>query len=79
MGLPPAGSTPRLVEIEVSELWRLVCGLKKALYGHPNTGAYWEEKRDAHVQSVGFAPIGPEWPSCYYHPKTVINVVGLRG
>ncbi|MFM7988537.1 MAG: hypothetical protein ACKPKO_55410, partial [Candidatus Fonsibacter sp.] len=43
--------------------------LHKALYGHPDAGTYWEHKCDAHVQSVGYVPIGPEWPSCYYHTK----------
>ena len=45
-------------------LRRPVCRLKKALYGHPDAGTYWEQTCDAHVQSVGFIPIGPEWPSC---------------
>ena len=42
---------------------------KKALCGHPDAGAYWEQKCDAHVQAVGFVPIGLEWPSCYYRAK----------
>ncbi|MFM7978150.1 MAG: reverse transcriptase domain-containing protein, partial [Candidatus Fonsibacter sp.] len=50
-------------------LRRPVCLLKKALYGHPDAGTYWEKKCDAHIKSVGFAPIGPEWPSCYYNAK----------
>ncbi|MFM7987907.1 MAG: hypothetical protein ACKPKO_52200, partial [Candidatus Fonsibacter sp.] len=52
------------------QLRRPVCRMKKkALYGHPDAGTYWEHKCDAHVQSVGFAPIGPAWPSCYYNAK----------
>ena len=43
--------------------------LKKALYGHPDSGTFWEQHCDAHVRSVGFVPLGPEWPSCYTHPK----------
>ena len=46
-----------------------MCRLKKALYGHPDAGTYWEQTCDAHVRSVGFVPIGLEWPSCYNHPK----------
>ncbi|MFM7980221.1 MAG: hypothetical protein ACKPKO_12980, partial [Candidatus Fonsibacter sp.] len=43
--------------------------MKKALYGHPDAGTYWENKCDAHIKSVGIVPIGPEWPSCYYNAK----------
>ena len=30
-----------------------VCLLKKALYGHPDAGGYWEEYCDKHLKSVG--------------------------
>ena len=50
-------------------LWRPVCRLKKARYGHPDAGTDWEQMCDAHVKSVGCVPIGPEWPPCCYHPK----------
>ena len=46
---------------------RPVCRLKKALYGHPDAGTFWEDKVDEHVKSRGFLAIGSEWPSCYYH------------
>eukprot|EP00969_Alexandrium_andersonii_P275625 12181052-Alexandrium_andersonii.AAC.1 len=48
---------------------RPVYRLKKALYGHPDAGTYWEQKCDRHVKSVGYAPVGEEWPSCYYHAE----------
>ena len=54
---------------------RPVCRLKKALYGHPDAGTFWEEKVDAHVQRVGFIPVGCEWPSCYFHPKMKLFLV----
>ncbi len=44
-----------------------VMQLKKALYGHPDSGTMWEEHCDKQLVSVGFQPIGPEWPSCYWH------------
>ena len=44
-----------------------VVQLKKALYGHPDSGTFWEQHCDEHVRSVGFEPFGGEWPSCYYH------------
>ena len=54
---------------------RPVCRLKKALYGHPDAGTYWEEKVDAHCKRVGFEPIGPEWPSCYFHQRLKLFLV----
>ena len=40
-----------------------VIRLRKALYGHPDAGTYWEEKVDTHLKTVGFLPLSPEWPS----------------
>jgi hypothetical protein len=66
--LPPE-ARPDWWRKKFPNLRRPVCRLLKALYGHPDAGTYWEQKCDAHVQAVGFVPIGPEWPSCYYLPK----------
>ncbi|MFM7978520.1 MAG: reverse transcriptase domain-containing protein, partial [Candidatus Fonsibacter sp.] len=66
--LPPE-ARPDWWKKSFPHLRRPVCLMKKALYGHPDAGTYWEKKCDAHVKSVGFVPIGPEWPSCYYHAK----------
>ena len=41
-----------------------VVQLQKALYGHPDSGTFWEQHCDAHTKKVGFQPVGPEWPSC---------------
>ena len=46
---------------------RPVDKLLRALYGHPDSGTMWEQHCDTHVKSVGFAPVGEEWPSCYFH------------
>eukprot|EP00969_Alexandrium_andersonii_P196742 8691842-Alexandrium_andersonii.AAC.1 len=43
---------------------RPVDRLKKALYGHPGTGAYWEQQRGQHAKSVGSELVGEEGPSC---------------
>ena len=48
---------------------------KKALYGHPDAGTFWEEKCDQHVRKVGFEPVGEEWPSCYVHKKMNLFLV----
>ena len=48
--------------------WDPVCPLEKALYGHPESGYYWEEHCDEKLRLEGFQPID-EWPGTYYHPK----------
>jgi hypothetical protein len=42
-----------------------VVRLHKALYGHPDSGTYWEKHCDSHCREIGFVPI-ENWPSCYY-------------
>ena len=49
--------------------------LKKALYGHPDSGTFWEQHCDDHARAVGFAPVGPEWPSCYFHAELQLFLV----
>ena len=44
-----------------------VVRLRKALYGHPDSGTMWEKDCDKHVRSVGFVPAGPEWPSVCFN------------
>jgi hypothetical protein len=58
-----------------NKYYRPVVRLKKALYGHPDSGTMWEKKCDAHVKSKGFAPIGIEWPSVYWNAKLQLILV----
>jgi len=44
-----------------------VCPMDLALYGHPDSGGYWEEHCDESLREVGFTPC-PDWPSVYFHP-----------
>ena len=47
-----------------------VCPLLYALYGHPDSGGYWEQHCNAHVESVGFKPLSNDgWSSCYWHAR----------
>jgi hypothetical protein len=39
---------------------------KKALYGHPDSGTYWEKHCDTALRAGGYKPV-INWPSCYYH------------
>ena len=65
----PEEDRPAWWKKKYGHLKRPVCGLKKALYGHPDAGTFWEEKVDAHVKKVGSKSIGSEWPSCYFHAR----------
>ena len=47
---------------------RLAYRLKRALYGHPDSGGYWERHCEEHLLDCGFTKV-PEWQSCYWHPK----------
>ena len=49
--------------------------LRLALYGHPDSGTYWERHCDQYLRSVGFTPISEVWNSCYYHEKLKLYLV----
>jgi hypothetical protein len=51
-----------------------VVPLRKALYGHPDSGGYWESHCTTQLRQVGFEPI-PSWDSCFYHPKLELFLV----
>ena len=53
---------------------RPVVLLKKALYGHPDAGTYWEQHCNRAVNASGFEPV-VTWPSCFYHPKLELFLV----
>ena len=42
--------------------------LKKALYGHADSGGYWERQCDSGLRKAGFVPVN-NWPSMYHHGK----------
>ena len=43
-----------------------VCPLILALYGHPDSGGYWEKHCDDHLRTCGFVPVNG-WRSTYFH------------
>ena len=51
-----------------------VVRLRLALYGHPDSGVYWEQKCDTHLKSVGFDPI-VDWRSCYFHRELQLFLI----
>ena len=42
-----------------------VCPLRKAFYGHPDSGGYWEKHCEKHLASVGFKPVA-DWRSVFW-------------
>ena len=47
---------------------RPVVPMLLALYGHPESGAYWEQHCEAHLTSQGFEVV-PNWPSTFWHQE----------
>ena len=47
---------------------RPVCRLKKALYGHPDSGTYWEMHCDKSLAKVGFEKV-EGWECLYIHKQ----------
>ena len=45
-----------------------LCPLSLALYGHPQSGAFWEEPADAKLKSGDWETIGA-WSSCLCYPR----------
>ena len=45
-----------------------VVPLLRALYGHPESGGWWERHAEKGIFLCGFLPV-PEWKSTYFHKK----------
>jgi len=43
--------------------------LEKALYGHKNSGAYWQEFCNRQCLLAGFKPISDNWPCAYWNEE----------
>lgn len=41
-----------------------------SLYGHPDSGGYWEEHCNERVEKCGWVAVSWEWQSVFYHPDT---------
>ena len=55
---------------------RPVVPLLRAMYGHPDSGTYWEEHCNDAVESKGFvAIIKSSWPGTYFHPRLRLMLV----
>ena len=73
----PWEAWPKHLQEEITRrgLKRPMCRVNKALYGHPDSGTMWEQHCDESVRALEFKPVGPEWPSMYYHEKLDLLLV----
>ena len=54
---------------------RPVCPLLRALYGHPDSGSYWETECTDRVVSVGFRELNDAgWRNCYGHDRLQLSL-----
>jgi len=51
-----------------------VCILKRALYGHPDSGGHWENHCEKQLIDLGYQLVGG-WGSCYYNPTNDMFLV----
>ncbi len=54
---------------------RPCCRLIQALYGHPDSGTFWEKHADKALKKVGFKPIAESWSSCYFNDSNGMYLV----
>ncbi len=53
---------------------RPVVIMRLALYGHPDSGTFWEEHCEKHCLAQGWKPI-ESWPSCFFHEELRLFLV----
>ena len=52
-----------------------VAKLEKALYGHKNSGAYWQQYCDEKCCNAGFTPISENWPCVYWSEELELLLI----
>lgn len=52
-----------------------VVKLEKALYGHKNSGAYWQQYCDEKCRNAGFTPISENWPCVYWSEELELLLI----
>ena len=60
---------PELRPKEWANIKDPVCRLRVALYGHPDSGGYWERHCEKALISAGFTRLHENWNSLYYNEK----------
>eukprot|EP00959_Pyramimonas_sp_CCMP1952_P307282 6431763-Pyramimonas_sp.AAC.1 len=67
---PPRDEWPE----EWSHMRNPVCPLYLALYGHPDSGGYREQRCEGHVTAKGFVKCSP-WLSCDFHKELKLFLI----
>lgn len=65
-------------EMWTPEMHRMKCPvvlLEKVLYGHKNSGAYWQEICDRQCPSAGFRPLSENWPCVYWNDELDLMLI----
>ena len=65
-------------EMWTDQMWSMRCQvfrLERALYGHKNSGVYWQQFCHAQCAAAGFEPIGQNWPSVYFSKKSRLLLI----
>ena len=52
-----------------------VCVLKRALYGHPESGAIWDKKMRKVMKECGFLPVAEGSPGVFYNPTLSAEMI----
>ena len=60
---------------ERASLLRPCYRLIQALYGHPDSGTFWEKHAHKKLLEIGFENTAESWPSCYLHKDTDLFLV----
>ena len=77
------GGTPTYVTLP-KEMWtpamhKMRCPvvrLRRALYGHKNSGVYWARHCEEQVKNAGFLPVHKDqWPCCYWHAEKKLFLI----
>ena len=69
-------------ELWTPEMWQIhrkgdtpVVRLKTALYGHKNSGVYWQRFCDSKCLAAGFKPTSENWTSVYFNDESDMLLV----
>ena len=72
--LPEEGWPPEWVE-NGPPVERPCVRLVRALYGHPDSGTFWEKHADERLKRLGFEQVADSWASCYLHEESGMYLV----
>ena len=72
MGAP--APSPLALRLGQTGFQNPACRLRLALYGHPDSGGYWEKKFNSAARKGNWRLI-ENWPSCFFHPELKLVLI----